>query len=306
MSASPPEISVVICTRDRASQLRGALDACAAMLFDGAWEVVIVDNGSTDDTRAVIERMRPSFDGRLEAIDEPCRGLSAARNAGYRAARAPLVAFTDDDCYPAPDWLSQLKACLDTDPRLGFVGGQILLYDPADQPITILTHQQRRDYPARSVVQPGAVQGANLAVRRAALDEVCGFDVRLGPGTPYVADDIDVLARILACGWTGAYDPRPVVFHHHRRQSKAEAAAVGRSYLKGAGAYYVKCLADSRSRPACARFMIKRAYRDPLLAVQEFAGAVRFLVDVKLSGIRTHLAGPFREGEPGGKSHADL
>jgi len=276
MSQAPPEISVVVCTRDRSPQLERTLKAMSRLEFDGHWELVVVDNGSSDDTPAVLGRARGRLGERLRTVQEPVAGLSRARNAGLRAAAAPIVAFTDDDCYPAPDWLTRVVDCFGEDPSRGYLGGRILLHDSRDLPMTILRYPHERRYPPRTVVPPGEIQGANMAMRRDALRRIGGFDVRLGAGTDYPCEDLDAVARLSAEGWTGAYDPRPTVYHHHGRQSKEEVGELLASYLRGAGAYYAKCLADPRLRASCVRWLSRRAVSRPRYAARELAGAFRY------------------------------
>ena len=93
------DISLILCTRDRAGALKGALDAVAALDFAGTWEVVLVDNGSSDTTKAVIEDFAKKVAFPVRYVHQPIKGLSNARNAGLAAARGAIIAFTDDDCY---------------------------------------------------------------------------------------------------------------------------------------------------------------------------------------------------------------
>src|SRR5690349_5231481 len=104
------DVSVCICTYNRCQTLRSALESVLGQEADGVrFEVIVVDNNSTDDTKQVVEsfvrrghsNLRYSFEGR--------QGLSHARNAGIAVARSPLVAFTDDDIRVAPDWVSTIK-----------------------------------------------------------------------------------------------------------------------------------------------------------------------------------------------------
>jgi GT2 family glycosyltransferase len=280
-----PDIAVIICTRNRAPRLRQAIAALQRLEYDGAWELIVVDNASSDDTPAVLDEL--SRGGALQArcTTEPTPGLARARNRGLQLANATIVAFTDDDCYPEPAWLTDIAACFAERRKLGFIGGRILLYSASDLPVTINTAADRQEFTPGTLIPPGAIQGANMAFRRAALEEVGGFDSRLGAGTPYPCEDIDAAAAISAAGWAGAFDPRPTVLHHHGRQDPAEGRVLLRSYMRGAGAYYAKRLADPRTRAACARHLAARMVAKPRFAVHEVAGALRYM-----------LAGPGRPG----------
>jgi len=80
------------------------------------------------------------------------------------------------------------------------------------------------------------------------LEDVNGFDEKLGYGTPFAFADIDILARMSAKGWSGAYDPRPLVYHHHGRQLASEIERLKKTYDHARGAYYMKCILNLRIR----------------------------------------------------------
>jgi glycosyltransferase involved in cell wall biosynthesis len=242
------DVSVVICTRNRAIPLAETLLRWLDVKAPFSWELVLVNNNATDNTAQVIEDFRQHFPQRLIYYLETALGLGAARDRGWRLAQGELVVFTDDDCYPAPDYLLTMHQCFIEDPQLGFVGGRVLLYDPTDYPITIQEFPTRCYFPPRSFLEPGFIQGANFACRRQALADIDGFDHRLGAGTRFPVEDADVLARLSAAGWHGIYDPRPVVYHHHRRKTAQEVAHLREQYDWGRGAYYIKCLQDPRIR----------------------------------------------------------
>lgn len=107
-----PRVSVIIPTYNRAWTLARALDSVLAQDFDG-FETIVVDDGSTDETPALLE----SYGGRLQVIRQPNRGVSAARNAGIRAAAAPLVALLDSDDYWLPRKLAVQTAFFDENPE---------------------------------------------------------------------------------------------------------------------------------------------------------------------------------------------
>ena len=102
-----------------------------------------------------------------------------------------------------------------------------------------------------SFVLPGFIQGANSAFRRASLAQVDGFDPRFGGAKgQFLAEELDVAARISAAGWHGAYDPRPLVYHHHGRKTRCEAWRLMRVYQRGIGGFYAKCFLDTQLRAA--------------------------------------------------------
>src|SRR6188768_2335220 len=117
------ELSLVICTRNRAARLRTALGYVARIRSARAWEVVVVDNGSTDDTRQVVDEATAATPVPLRLLEEPVANVSRARNAGVRATSSAIVAFTDDDCYPRPTHVDDILDRFATDSTLGFVCG---------------------------------------------------------------------------------------------------------------------------------------------------------------------------------------
>lgn len=242
------KVSLIVCTRNRASQLSDSLKTINRLICPFQWELIIVDNGSSDNTRAIIGQFQKSFPGKNLIIDEPLPGLGRARNSGWTASQGDIVAFTDDDCYPDENFLDCVIKCFEEDPRLGFIGGRVLLHDFTDYQITIQEKDHRVDIPPRSFIPAGLIHGANFAFRRAALEEVGGFDEMFGVGAFFTCADVDILARISEAGWVGAYDPRPVVFHHHRRKTGTEAFELMKQYDRGRGAYYAKCLIFSSQR----------------------------------------------------------
>ncbi len=247
MSFASPDLSIVICTRNRAGQLRGTLDSLLAMKTNRAWEAILVDNASTDGTAEVIRKIGEA-EPRIRYFREERIGLGAARDRGWREARGNLIALTDDDCYVAEDYVDAVVSAFQGRPDVGVLGGRILLFDPADARITIDERDYAVEIPSHSFVVAGAIKGANLAFRREALQAIGGFDPELGAGTPFPCEDIDAAAAVLWAGFKGRYDPRPLVLHHHRRRAH-DVPRLRAGYDRGRGAYYAKFLL----RPECRR-----------------------------------------------------
>src|SRR5580658_7252577 len=136
-------ISVVICTRNRVESLKRCIDALFAVEAAYEWEIVIVDNASTDGTSVFLSQL-PKRHGNANVVTtfQAKRGLAAARNAGWRASHGAIVAFTDDDCYVVKDYLDAMLAEFDRDSKLGFLGGRLLLYDESDLKLTILEREE--------------------------------------------------------------------------------------------------------------------------------------------------------------------
>jgi glycosyltransferase involved in cell wall biosynthesis len=257
-------LSIIICTRNRVDSLRLCVRALACIETDYEWELVIVDNGSTDNTGAFLASLPRKINNASVIMGfEPKRGLAAARNKGLSQARGDVIAFTDDDCYTSKNYVDAMISSFELNSEIGFVGGRVLLYDQSDLKMTI---EEREDYfvlQPRTFIAAGTIQGANMAFRKAVLDRIRGFDECLGAGTPFACEDIDAVAAASWAGIVGAYDPRPTVYHHHRRKTKLEKNELRKTYDKGAGAYYVKYILrrDSRSKylKTWIRFAIRRS-----------------------------------------------
>lgn len=271
----PERVSIVICTRDRGAVLRATLERYGVLGHDPDWELIVVNDGSRDGTAELLAGQQ-RHDQRLTVVTTDGVGLGAARNAGWRAATGPLVLFTDDDCYPDPELLDGIRTCLAV-PGVHFVGGRLLPYTRADAAVAVVMRTNRVAVAPRSFVPAGLLPGANLTVRRSALEAVGGFDPEFGAGTPFPAEDVELVARLAANGFAGAFDPGPVVYHHHDRRSDQDVDRLRRLYDRGRGAYYAKCLADPRLRwtylRAWCRLTWKGSWRR---AGRELAGAVGY------------------------------
>ncbi|HLB10777.1 MAG TPA: glycosyltransferase [Gemmatimonadaceae bacterium] len=273
-----PQLSLIVCTRDRAEKLDAFFEAICRQRARAAWELVIVDNGSTDETPARLPVLAREAGVAVTIVREPRPGLGRARNAGIRRARGALLAFTDDDCYPAADYVDAVVRAF-SDSSLDFLGGRILLHDEGDHPITIRVDSAPIAIPPCSVVPTGLVQGANMAFRRAVLERIGGFDDALGPGTPFCNDDVDAVARASAAGFAGRFVPEPVVYHHHGRRDPASVAALWRTYDRGRGAYYAKCILDLPIRGRVARYWWQSVgVEKPGATMREIEGALDYLL----------------------------
>jgi GT2 family glycosyltransferase len=228
-----PRCSVVVPVRNAARTLPSTLGALAA-LAPTPDELVLVDNGSTDDTRARLEAFAAATTGtKVLVIHEPRRGASVARNTGARAATGDVVVFTDADCCPRADWLAALGAPL-ADPAVGAVAGRLASTPPRGlvETFSSLFTLQAPPQPARHrrwTPWAGGFPTANLAVRRELLHRVGGFDESVA----IYGEDYDLCARLYATGAVIAYTPEAVVEHQHRialRPMLRQAFGFGRSH----------------------------------------------------------------------------
>jgi len=284
------DVAVVVATRDRPGVLGHLLEAVAAAPV-GPREVVIADQSRDLRTEEVVQEharrglpVRYLRDGRT--------GLGVAQNMAFSHSSSPVVAVTDDDCVPAPDWIAAIEAAFAADPQLGGLTGPVLPLptdDPDLVPVSSRTSTVDRMFFGRHV--PWDVgSGNNFAVRREWLDIIRGNDERLGPGAPGQGGvDMDLFYRLLRAGARIRYDPRCLV--HHARATRQGRLARRAPYGHGIGAAVAIWLRerDTYAIVVLARWLelrLRRLFegifrRNPLLVYEEalvLAGTARGLL----------------------------
>jgi len=218
-AGAPPSLSVVIPAFDAAATIEAQLDALLAQ--PGDFEVIVADNGSTDATRAIVER-RCARDPRLRIVDASARrGPSHARNAGARVAGAELLAFCDADDIVGNEWVAAIHVGLGTH---DFVTGpmELALLNPP-----WLVTAKGTTGTAGLVWFEGRfpfASSCNIGIRRARLLAHGGFDESL-----HVGEDIDLAMRLHLDGTTVAYLPDAVV-HYRYRTSRSAMFSRARAY----------------------------------------------------------------------------
>jgi GT2 family glycosyltransferase len=201
-----PLVSVVVSTCNRPARLTRLLASLRGQSLDAdAFEVVVVDDGSGPETRAAIEgeRDRPGLTVRTVRHEVP-RGPGAGRNSGWRAARAPLVAFTDDDCVAGSDWLRSALAISAGDPD-AIVQGRTQP-DPTE-----LVNDGVLSRTIRVEALGPHYETCNIFYPRSVLEALGGFDEGFGlsPG----GEDTDLAWRAIETGSRTVFAPEAVVFH---------------------------------------------------------------------------------------------
>jgi cellulose synthase/poly-beta-1,6-N-acetylglucosamine synthase-like glycosyltransferase len=208
-----PRISVVVCSHNGSRTIRACCESLLELDYPD-YEVIVVNDGSTDGTAAIAD----SYGFRV--ISAAHAGLSQARNIGMEAATGEIIAYTDDDTRADPQWLSYLAAeFMRTDhagvggpnispPGDGFVADAVL--NAPGGPIHVLLSDREAEH----------IPGCNMAFRKACLQEIGGFD----PQFRAAGDDVDVCWQLQARGWTLGFSPAAMVWHHRR--------ASVRSFLK--------------------------------------------------------------------------
>jgi len=232
-------ITIVITTCNRHRLLAACLDALRPDRFPKPvgceCEVIVVDDGSTDGTAAYLAELARA--GRLRHLRQPNAGWPAARNRGWRAARGDVVAFLDDDCVPAPNYLTALAAAWERWPDAAGIGGRVIAQPGANYAGRLRAVGHVAVFEALNaphgtrVDAPGRVDfcyGGNRSLRRDVLEALDGFD----EGLRYF-DDWDLDWRLREAGYRLWYEPAIVVAHAYRLTAWARIRA---DYLYGRSA----------------------------------------------------------------------
>ena len=217
------KISAVICTHNRRALLDHSLASLAHQDLPTAdYEVIVVDNASTDGTREAVAALQPTMPN-LRYLYEPALGLSNARNSGLREARGEVVAFLDDDARAEPGWLSALLDAFAAEPaRPLCAGGRVVpIWErepPRWLPAFALASLSVIDYgeTPRALDFPREwVAGCNMAFDRAFLLAAGGFDPRLGRrGANLMSnEEIALFQGVVAAGGVIRYAPAAAVQH---------------------------------------------------------------------------------------------
>jgi O-antigen biosynthesis protein len=249
-----PKVSVVICAYNAERTMQECLESLRHLRYP-RYEVIVVDDGSTDGTRAIAERY-PEF----QLISHANQGLSQARNDGILAATGEIVAFTDSDCAVDPDWLTFLVARLLEGPYAG-VGGpnlpppedhwipEVVARSPGGPTHVLVTDEEAEHIP-----------GCNMAFWREQLIKVGMFD----PIYRAAGDDVDICWRLQDAGYTIGFAPAALVWHRRRATVRAYLSQQ-RGYGRAEGLLYFKhpyrfnALGQSR--------WLGRIYRDPFAGI---------------------------------------
>ena len=205
-----PRISVVVCSYNGARTLRDCLEGLRRLEYPD-FEVIVVDDGSTDATAAI------AHEHCFRVISTENRGLSNARNTGAAAATGEIVAYTDDDARPDPHWLHYLADAFRREDWAGVGGPNIA---PAEDgwvahcvanapggPLHVLVSDREAEH----------IPGCNMAFRKTALESVGGFDPRFR----VAGDDVDLCWRLLDRGMKLGFHPGAMVWHHRRSSLRA-------------------------------------------------------------------------------------
>lgn len=269
------DISLIICTCNRHSDLQNTLESLENVEVPPhlQWEILVVDNNSTDSTKTVVEDIINKGHGICRYIFEGQQGKSYALNRGLAEVTGKIIAFIDDDIIVGKEWLITIREEFESDLTLDVLGGRVELYNEKDKPLTIRNSHKKRQL-TRHTFKPRFIPilGCNMAMRREVVDKVGLFDTQLGPGSKKnaVVEDVDFLYRASRVGLRIMYSPSVVVFHNHGRSLDSELDKVRRGYLIGRGAFYRKYISTGD------RYILK-------LACWELYGVLKNMIKTLLS-----------------------
>jgi GT2 family glycosyltransferase len=220
----PPTLSVVLPSRNGAATIAVQLAALVRQSWPGSWELVVADNGSTDESVEIVEGFRDRVPA-LRIVDASgCRGIPATLNAGVRASSGRLFAFVNDDDEVADGWLEAIVRGLE---KYDAVGGR-LEYDRLNEPWAIEVRERPQE---AGLLEWGFLDhlpfaaGAALAVRREAHESIGGFDETMIPA----GEDMDYCWRLQQAGARLGFAPSAVT-HYRLRHSMGALFRQGRNY----------------------------------------------------------------------------
>ena len=305
-----PTITVAVCTRDRANDLVATLDALSQLQYADL-ELLVVDNDpKTDQTERLVRERYPE----MRYVVETRRGLNWARNRAVCEARGDVVAFTDDDAVPKPDWLAVLAGSFAAPDVMAATGLVVPLELETDAQLYFERYGgfgcglQRIRFPedrsrgSEGAFDPGMMAecgtGANMAFRRSVFDAIGLFDPALDVGTPTNGGgDIEMFYRIIKHGGTLVYDPEAIVRHRHRR---AYEDLIGQ--IEGWGTGLVACItriAEHYPEERAALMRLKRRVlrRQIVRYAESFVRDEGFPRELILTELKGMLAGTARYRE---------
>lgn len=257
------KFSVILCSRERSADVVQTLTALLAALEAAAqeWEVVVVDNASTDDTAAAAKRV---LGNRGTVVLEQRLGLSHARNRGVAEASGEVLVFIDDDITVDDRWVRTYERVFE-DAEIGAAGGPVeTIFPEGSDPDYVRavmedggsgTGHYMPDGGRIEVVPgkaPGYPRGGNMAIRAAAIEDVGDFDVALGWGKHQIpAEETELFARMCAKGYRVWYEPDAHVLHRFQIEK------VNWAYLKRWHRGYGRASIIMKGRPGFAGRVIR-------------------------------------------------
>ena len=237
-------------------------------------ELILVDNGSTDDTYLMMRKHASNSKYPVIVKKELREGLSRARNTGLNLSQGELILFTDDDCYLEPGYIIKVMDIFKSE-KYDYGGGQVVIQDQNVAQVSFNLFERRKRLKPGKFIPAGSIQGSSMIFRRHVIDEIGLFDSMLGLGTPFPCEDIDYVARASFAGFTGGKFPELIVKHDHGRQNGDEHKIVLKNYDYGRGAYYLKYIL--KGKLYIIFYWFKESLGRDRSLCNEIAGAFRYL-----------------------------
>lgn len=257
-------LTAVICTYNRAHYLADTIEGLRAQTgYAGVFDILVVDNASTDHTAALVQDMQRQPGYPIHYVYEPQRGLSYARNRAAHEAQGDIIAYVDDDVFVEAGWLTALAEAYQTsgDRVVGVAGAVSLVWEgqrPTWFPVELEGYlsSTRHLGSQPQTLRPGLYPiGANVSFRRNALLAVGGFLVNLGRrGTNLLSnEEVEVCHRLWATGQQLVYTPRAAVRHRIPGHRVTRRYLLRRGYWQGVSDTLLDQLICPRSRLALLR-----------------------------------------------------
>jgi len=262
-------ISIIVCSYNRDRMFEETVNSFLDGRIDGIdYELLLVDNNSTDKTRQMGEGFSARFH-RIRYVNEPIQGLSRARNRGIRESVGDIVVFADDDVYFSPGWLEALVSTFERRPDVACIGGKVSPHFESDRPywledelLDVYSITQYGDQ-ERVIHPPEYPIGCNMAFRRAVFEKVGGFPTSLGrkPGNLLSNDEIYFLLCVEKAGLKTLYLPDAQVSHRILPDRVTQQWLRRRWYWQGISDVAMWQIADNPlSKTTLAKKAIKAAF----------------------------------------------
>jgi len=264
--------SVIICTYNRSHSLLNTLESLEkiAMPENWVWELIIVDNDSSDDTKMVAETFVSGTNLNARYVFEERQGLSSARNRGIKEATGDIVAFSDDDMTFDSHWLFEILAAFEKCPCI-CVAGKIIPRWPEEKPTWLIDEgpSQMPAFDGRFDLGDQILEidkhpfGGNMAYKKSAFSKYGLFRTDLGrTGNHLMAnEETEFCDRLFAAGEKIVYSPRAVVYHHLEDGQTTKAYWLKRMFNHGRSAIRMKDQSKSGLHRLSVFSLLKQSYR---------------------------------------------
>jgi glycosyltransferase involved in cell wall biosynthesis len=265
-------LTVLLATRNRSRVFTSVLESfCQLRSPSSGWKLVVVDNGSTDQTSQVIA----SFANRLplQSRREPKLGKNFALNAGLALVEGDLTVLTDDDVLPHEDWLIQLRNAADAQPEFSIFGGSVVPHWEVPPPSWIQWVEQGAAFAItdptwrEGPIAPNCIWGPNMAIRSHVFQSDIRFNTSMGPrGTNYLqGGDTELTRRLHQLGHNAWHVHRAVVEHFIRKEQLEKAWVMQRAIRHGRGEYRLGHAEEVTSRKlllGTPRYLYRELYKE--------------------------------------------